>query len=129
MILTDADELRATLALVMRERDEARADLHSLQGAHETLRQAIDERNAAILDRDEARAEVERLTEERDRVARELRRIDEHGSLRAAIRAAAERQREACATRVLSVRCGKRMKVGWAANFVRETPLVTEVES
>lgn len=34
---------------------QARADLHSLQGAHETLHQAIDERNAAIRERDEAR--------------------------------------------------------------------------
>ncbi len=91
MILTDADELRETLAIAVKERDEARA-------------------------------EVERLTEERDRVARELRLLDEHGNLRAAIRAAAERQREACAKEFCTGPERKRM---WAS-LVRATPLVTE---
>jgi hypothetical protein len=122
VILTDADELRATLALVMRERDEARADLHSLQGAHETLRQAIYERNAAILDRDMARAEVERMRGallvalEMNRLAKKLTED--------AFCTIAERQREACAAYL------------WAgypsivhAERIRATPLVTEVES
>jgi len=84
----------------------------------------------------ELEADRRRLVEERDRVVRELRLLDEHGNLRAAIRAAAERQREACAKEAEGVSChGHGMDADEAGtkeacvDAVRATPLVTEVES
>lgn len=55
MILTDADELRATLAVVMRERAEV------LSRAQMLIAQTTNDLEDARLECDEARAEVERL--------------------------------------------------------------------
>lgn len=48
---------------LLRELKEVRAKLHCLEGAHETMHQAVDERNAAIRERNETRAEVGHLRE------------------------------------------------------------------
>lgn len=70
MLLTDADQLREALAIALRERDEARAEI-------ERFRNAVREK--------------ERL---------ELAALQELDEARAALRIVAERQREACAAAV-----------------------------
>jgi len=109
VILTDADQLREALRVALKERDEARAEVKRTYREMQDLMEAH-------------KADAARLTEERDRVARELRLLDEHGNLRAAIRAAAERQREACAAHMY------RHAPSTYADTVRATPLVTEGE-
>ena len=99
---------------------EARADLHSLQGVRETMHQAIDERNAAIRERDEARAEVARLVRLRDDVERYWQEAEEK------LKDVAERQREACAANMRPL-LRSMLSRKQAADLCLETPLVTEV--
>ena len=113
MILTDADQLREALRVALKERDEARAEVKRTYREMQDLMEAH-------------KADAARLTEERDRVARELRLLDEHGNLRAALSTVAERQREAYAARVMEF-----LGVGDNSAEVRAvhaTPLVTEGE-
>jgi hypothetical protein len=138
VILTDADQLREALRVALEQRDEVLSGVATDEAVRFWMEAAWQNANQ----RDEARAtyremqdlmeahkaDAARLTEERDRVARELRLLDEHGNLRAAIRAAAERQREACAANMHPL-LRSMLARQQAAELCRATPLVTEVES
>jgi predicted negative regulator of RcsB-dependent stress response len=144
VILTDADELREALAIALKERDEARAELakHQASKFHpdwsmlqtcreeleeareevETLRAAIDGEpwGSAVLkqQRDEA---VKKLGITLEQLWAAEKQRDE---ARAALRTVAERQREAYAARVMEF-----LGVGGNSAEVRAvhaTPLVTE---
>lgn len=119
MILTDADELREALRVALEERDQARRQ------AGEFTRILLREGDAegacerqlaeAFRERDEARAEVERLRADLSYAERERDRW------MGQVRTVAERQREACAAYMDRERW-------YTSRAALSAPLVTEGE-
>lgn len=118
MLLTDADQLREALAIALRERDEARAEVEREKASATRGWQTADELHLTVRD---LKAEVERLKADNSVTGN-------YWSFAAALRDVAERQREACAEKLHRTRLGARVKIGTAVQIVSETPLVTEGE-
>lgn len=137
MLLTDADQLREALAITLRERDEARAEVAMLKdecasisaefGLPPTIRPSEGEIRRMLDGWKEARAEVERLKADNSVMG-------EYWSFAAALRDVAERQREACAGAAYTVMSlhpepSPRSQLREAVvGAVEATPLVTEVD-